>query len=99
MGLPLTLADYRHKKVLKRLQVTPVHPGLLLGIQFAVQTLMALLSAAQVLPLRQGIILLNGISNGHSFAAFWPQLVVLSSIAAVTITLSIASFRWDMEAE
>ena len=180
MGLPLTLADYRHKKVLKRLQVTPVHPGLLLGLQFAVQTLMALLSAAlviitavvffglrlpgppiaiaaaylvvlvsifsiglviastakdikragiicsvvyfpmllfsgttipfhvfpqpvrlaaQVLPLRQGIILLNGISNGHSFTAYWTQLLILASIAAVTITISVMSFRWDMGAE
>ena len=30
-GLPLTLAEYRSRKVLKRLQVTPVHPAMLLG--------------------------------------------------------------------
>lgn len=178
MGLPLTLADYRHKKVLKRMQVTPVHPGLLLGIQFTVQTLMALLSAGlvtltalvffelelrgslvliavaffivllsifsiglliastakdikragiicsivyfpmllfsgttipvsvfpeslqaavQVLPLRQGIILLNGISSGSSFSAFIPQLVILAAITMIAVIVSLRSFRWDME--
>ena len=178
MGLPLVLAEYRHKKVLKRLQVTPVHPGLLLGVQFAVQTLMALLSAALVitvalvffglrlegspgaiaaayllvlvsifsiglliastakdikqagiicsilyfpmllfsgttipihvfpqplqtaagiLPLRQGIILLNGISNGDSFALFGPQIAILLLIAIVATLASLFTFRWDMD--
>lgn len=177
MGLPLTLSDYRHKKVLKRLQVTPVHPGLLLSVQFTVQTLMAVLSAglvtgtamvffkldlagmpssiaaaylivlvsifsiglviastardikragilcsivyfpmllfsgttipfhifpqpvqlaAQVLPLRQGIILLNGISNGHGFTAFLPQMSILAAISVIAITVSVRTFRWDM---
>ncbi len=178
MGLPLTLADYRHKKVLKRMQVTPVHPGLLLGIHFTVQTLMALLSAGlvtltalvffelelrgslvliavaffivllsifsiglliastakdikragiicsivyfpmllfsgttipvsvfpeslqtavQVLPLRQGIILLNGISSGSSFSAYIPQLIILAAITMTAVIISLRSFRWDME--
>lgn len=180
MGLPLTLSDYRHKKVLKRLQVTPVHPGLLLGIQFAVQTLMAVLSAglvtgialvffnlqlvgapvsiaaaylivlasifsiglviastagdikragilcsivyfpmllfsgttipfqvfpepvrqvARILPLRHGIILINGIGNGQSFDAFLPQLGILAAIAIVATAVSVLAFRWDMRAD
>ena len=33
MGLPLGLAEYRNRKVLKRLQVTPAHPALLLAVQ------------------------------------------------------------------
>lgn len=179
MGLPLTLADYRHKKVLKRLQVTPVHPGLLLGIQCAVQTIMAVFSAglvvitavlffqlqlagppvgiaaayfvvllsifsigmviastaknikragilcsvvyfpmlifsgttipfqifpqplqriAGILPLRQGIILLNGISSGGGFSQYTPQLLILIAIAAISIAVSLYAFRWDMEA-
>jgi ABC-2 type transport system permease protein len=48
MGLPLTLAEYRHRRVLKRLQVTPVHPGLLLAVQLATQTLVAVVSALLV---------------------------------------------------
>lgn len=31
MMLPLTISDYRHRKVLKRFRVTPVSPALLLG--------------------------------------------------------------------
>ena len=39
MGLPLTIADYRDKKILKRFKATPVDPGLLLLVQivFALQ--------------------------------------------------------------
>lgn len=45
MGIPLSVADYRHKKILKRFRVTPVSPGLLLFIQVIVQFGIALLSA------------------------------------------------------
>lgn len=39
MGLPLALADYRYKKVLKRFLVTPVSPGMLLLVQVVVNFL------------------------------------------------------------
>lgn len=48
MGLPLTLADYRHRKILRRFQVTPVSPGVLLFVQFAVNLLYALVALAAV---------------------------------------------------
>jgi ABC-2 type transport system permease protein len=48
MGLPLALADYRHKKVLKRFLVTPVSPAMLLLVQFVVNLLVALLCLAVV---------------------------------------------------
>lgn len=178
MGLPLVLAEYRHKKVLKRLQVTPVHPGILLGVQFTVQAVMAVFSAmlvtlaaviffgyrpdgkivsiigayflvlistfsigliiastakdikragiicsilyfpmllfsgttipfqvfpkavqaaARFLPLRQGIILLNGISMGGAFSDHLLQVAVLLTIAVLAVGISIKTFRWDME--
>lgn len=49
MGLPLTFSDYRHRKILKRMRVTPASPALLLGAQAFVQLLWALVSAALVL--------------------------------------------------
>lgn len=178
MGLPLVLAEYRSRKVLKHLQVTPVHPGILLAVQFAVQTAVAVLSAllvtltgvlvfglkfdasllsmipgfflvlisifsiglviassardakragilcsavyfpmllfsgttipfqvfpdavqkiAVVLPLRHGIILLNGLSQGEGMINFLPQISVLSIVAILGILASLFSFRWDME--
>lgn len=45
MALPLTLADYRDKQILKKLQVTPVSPGKLLAVQVIVQSIMAISSA------------------------------------------------------
>lgn len=44
MGLPLTVADYRNKKVLKRFKVTPVSPTLLLFVQFILNMGMAIIS-------------------------------------------------------
>lgn len=44
MGLPLVVSDYRNRKILKRLQVTPVSPALILLVQVAIYTLYALVS-------------------------------------------------------
>jgi ABC-type multidrug transport system, permease component len=48
MGLPLTLADYRHRKILKRMRVTPASPALLLASQALVQCLYVLASSGSV---------------------------------------------------
>lgn len=48
MGIPLMIAGYREKKILKHFQVTPVHPLQLLLAQFLTNTVIALLSAAIV---------------------------------------------------
>lgn len=39
MGLPLVVSDYRERKILKRFQVTPVSPALLLGVELSVYIL------------------------------------------------------------
>lgn len=44
MGLPLVVSDYRSKKILKRLQVTPVSPVLVLLVQVTIYTLYAVAS-------------------------------------------------------
>ena len=44
MGLPLIIADYRHKRILKRLQVTPTSPALILAVQVIVYALYAVVS-------------------------------------------------------
>lgn len=48
MGIPLTLADYRHRKILKRMRVTPASPGLLLASQALVQCCSVAVSSASV---------------------------------------------------
>lgn len=48
MGLPLTIASYRHEKILKRFKVTPVSPLVLLLADIAIQTIVAWVSALAV---------------------------------------------------
>lgn len=48
MGLPLVIADYRQKKILKRYKVTPTSPALLLAVQVTIYTLYSLASLALV---------------------------------------------------
>ena len=48
MGLPLVVSDYRHKKILKRLKVTPVAPVMILTVQVTIYALYALFSLALV---------------------------------------------------
>lgn len=44
MGLPLIVADYRNKKILKRYKVTPVSPLMLLFVHVMVYTVISLVS-------------------------------------------------------
>lgn len=48
MGMPLTLADYRDKKILKQFFVTPASPMLLLGVQVIMNALISSLSAIAI---------------------------------------------------
>ncbi len=48
MGVPLTLSDYRHRKILKRFKVTPISPSLLLTVQLAVNFVVSVLSLISV---------------------------------------------------
>lgn len=44
MGLPLLVADYRQKKILKRFMVTPISPAKLLLVQVFVNLIMSVIS-------------------------------------------------------
>ncbi len=48
MGVPISLADYRHKKILKRFQVTPTSPMKLLLAQGFTQFLISVVSSSLV---------------------------------------------------
>ncbi|MDF2839177.1 MAG: transporter [Evtepia sp.] len=44
MGLPLVVSEYRSRKILRRFQVTPVSPAMILSVQLMIYTLYSLLS-------------------------------------------------------
>lgn len=48
MGLPLVLSEYRSRKILKRFQVTPVSPALLLAVQVTIYALYSIASLVLV---------------------------------------------------
>lgn len=48
MGIPLVVSDYRSKKILKRFQVTPVCPSLILTVQVVIYTLYSIVSLVLV---------------------------------------------------
>lgn len=85
MGLPLTLSEYRGRKILKQMQVTPATPKLLLGTQLLVQGLVAVISALLVILVTT---LLFGVSlqvNLYSFLLSW--FLVLVSIFAIGMVI------------
>ncbi len=77
MGLPLVISDYRQKKILKRLQVTPSSPALLLLVQAAVYAAYSLLSLLLVYTVSR---LFFGLRLAGSLVVFLPAylLVMLS---------------------
>ena len=50
MGLPLVVAEYRERKILKRFQVTPVSPVMLLAVEFTIYVIYAVFSMMTLLP-------------------------------------------------
>lgn len=50
MGLPLVVADYRERKILKRFQVTPVSPLKLLLVEFSIYVLYCIVSMLTLFP-------------------------------------------------
>ena len=86
MGIPLVIADYRYKKILRRFRVTPVSPALLLLVQFVVNLLMAILSAVCVYAVSA---VLFGYRMEGSFGAFvLAYLLVMLSIYSIGMMIA-----------
>lgn len=81
MGLPLVVAEYREWKILKRFQVTPISPGMLLAVEFLIYVIYALVSLITLLLLSR---LAWGVQLHGSWAGF-----VGSWLLTVCSTLSI----------
>lgn len=80
MGLPLMVAEYRERKILKRFQVTPISPSMLLAVEVLIYVLYALVSLITLL-LVSGLawdVHLRGSWGG--FAGSW-LLTVLSTLS------------------
>jgi ABC-2 type transport system permease protein len=92
MGLPLTLSDYRHRKILKRMRVTPASPALLLGSQLIVQCAYVLVSSVAVYLIARFAFDVR-IESGWRFALGF----ALTAAAIFGIGLLIASLSPNMK--
>ena len=81
MGLPLVVAEYRERKILKRFQITPVSPSMLLAVEFLIYVLYALVSLITLL-------LVSGLAWGVHLRGSWGEFAG-SWLLTVLSTLSI----------
>lgn len=67
MGLPLVVSGYRERKILKRFRVTPISPVMLLGVEFTIYVLYAVVSMVLLFPIAA---LFWGVTLHGSWLAF-----------------------------
>ena len=80
MGLPLVVAEYRERKILKRFHVTPISPSMLLAVEFLIYVLYALVSLITLLLISRFAwgVQMRGLWGG--FVGSW-LLTVLSTLS------------------
>ncbi len=81
MGLPLVVAEYRERKILKRFQVTPISPGMLLAVEFLIYVLYSLVSLVT-------LSLVSGLAWSVHLRGSW-VCFICSWLLTVLSTLSI----------
>ncbi|MDV3426543.1 MAG: ABC transporter permease [Bacillota bacterium] len=89
MGLPIVIADYRERKILKRFKVTPASPAMILLVELVIYTLY---SAASVIILAAVSVMFLGFRMQGSIASFMAGwvLVLLSILSIGMLTGGIA---------
>ncbi|WP_105616184.1 ABC transporter permease [Vallitalea okinawensis] len=97
MGIPLSLSDYRHNKILKRFKVTPISPAQLLIAQVAVNFLTAIVSGISVFLVSSTIFgyTMTGTLSHFILAYFLVTLSIYALgmlIASVAPNIKIANF-------
>lgn len=85
MGLPLVVSEYRERKILKRFQVTPISPIMLLAVEFTIYILYA---AVSVLTLFLAAKLFWNVTAYGSWFAFLGSWV-LTMVSTLSIGLMV----------
>ena len=89
MGLPLAVAAYRDKRILRRFQVTPTSPLLLLFVQFAIQATLAIISSLVIYLIATLFFGYTMIGNPFSFIGIY-TLLLLSIFSIGMLIASVA---------
>lgn len=81
MGLPLVVAEYRERKILKRFQVTPVSPLKLLLVEFSIYVVYCIISMITLIP--TAMLIWNVRINGSFFAFLGSWLLTMISTLSI----------------
>ena len=81
MGLPILISEYRERKILKRFQVTPISPSMILFVHLCIYTIYSLISVI-LLWVISGL-LWNFRMRGSIIAFLGAWLLVLFSILSI----------------
>ena len=80
MGLPLVVAEYRERKILKRFQVTPVSPVMLLAVEFMIYVIYAAASMLTLFPVAKLFWNVNIHGSWLAFLGSW-LLTMVSTLS------------------
>lgn len=89
MGLPIVISEYRERKILKRFKVTPISPVMLLGVEFTIYVIYAIISMMMMISIA---ILFWDVTLHGNFLAFIGSwfLTVVSILSIGTMVGGIA---------
>lgn len=83
MGLPLVVAEYRERKILKRFQVTPISPLKLLFVEFAIYVVYCIVSMIVLIPV--AMLIWNVRIKGSLIAFFGSWLLTMVSTLSIGV--------------
>ncbi|MGN0735324.1 MAG: ABC transporter permease [Anaerovoracaceae bacterium] len=80
MGLPLVVAEYRERKILKRFQVTPISPLKLLIVELTIYVVYCLVSMLTLIPAAMLIWNVRTVGSWAAFLGSW-LLTMVSTLS------------------
>lgn len=86
MGIPLNMASYREKKILKHFKVTPTSPLLLLGAQFLTNVVFAIFSSFLVWLM--AVLFFNYTFQGNPLVFFLNYILVMTAIFSLGLMIA-----------
>lgn len=97
MSIPITMVDYRDKKILKHFYCSPCSPARLLLVDMICSSVMAALSAVCVALVACVLFGYRMSGNVAVFVLCWllTMIAILGLIAVICITISVKTFRWE----
>ena len=91
MSIPITMVDYRDKKILKHFYCSPCSPARIPYELFP----KGMQLVAGYMPLGVGIRLMKAASVGVSLDSVGAEIAVLLLISVICIAISVKTFRWE----